>query len=536
MKLFLCLTDVLFVLCLSVSSAEAATYSVMSVADSGAGSLRRQTILDAEASAGTDEISLAVLVVNTTADTNDNSCDALGTGAGNKDCTLREAVQAAAPGDTITFQLNDAGCVGGVCTIQLESGLPNINKDLIIAGTGANSLTIKRNPAAAPFRIFAVLRNTNATISNLTVSGGSDGDFGGGGVVNVGNLNLTSVVISGNSATNSKGGGGIRNSGTLVLRDSTVSENFGDYGGGGAYNSGGTLTILNSTLSGNTGTSGAGVYNNSGTINVINSTVSGNTASFDCGGIYVENSSSITLANATVTKNASQGVGGVCNNGSTVNLRNTIVAGNTSANAGTPDLSGSITSHGYNLIGNSNGSNFAANAGDQIGTAQNPINPQLGELADNGGATKTHALLPGSPAVDKGGNALAADQSGDALTTDQRGAGYPRVADGSGDGQAIVDAGAFEYQSAPPTAATVFVGGRVLTADGRGVPGALVTLTDSNGATRAARANPFGYYRFTDAAAGATYVLEARHKRFEFAPQVLSATEQNNNLNFVAAP
>jgi hypothetical protein len=70
-----------------------------------------------------------------------------------------------------------------------------------------------------------------------------------------------------------------------------------------------------------------------------------------------------------------------------------------------------------------------------VGTAANPIDPRLAPLASNGGPTKTHALLAGSPAIDRG------DNSG-APAADQRGVARPR--DGDGDGTSVVDIGAFE--------------------------------------------------------------------------------------------
>ena len=74
-----------------------------------------------------------------------------------------------------------------------------------------------------------------------------------------------------------------------------------------------------------------------------------------------------------------------------------------------------------------------------IGTTADPLNPMLGALANNGGPTQTMALLPGSPAIDAGSNALAVDANGNPLTTDQRGAGFPRIVGGT------VDIGAYEF-------------------------------------------------------------------------------------------
>ena len=86
-----------------------------------------------------------------------------------------------------------------------------------------------------------------------------------------------------------------------------------------------------------------------------------------------------------------------------------------------------------------------------------------------------------------------------------------------------------------PTAATVNVGGRVLTASGRGVARARVTLTDDDGNVRYAVTNPFGRYRFTDVAAGESYVIDVKSKRLRFAPQVMVINEETNALNFVAS-
>ena len=84
--------------------------------------------------------------------------------------------------------------------------------------------------------------------------------------------------------------------------------------------------------------------------------------------------------------------------GASTSLTNTIVAGN----LGSPDLSGSFTSNGSNLIGNTGAATMPAAAGDQIGTSAIPIDALLATLADNGGPTLTHALLSDSTAIDAG--------------------------------------------------------------------------------------------------------------------------------------
>ena len=84
---------------------------------------------------------------------------------------------------------------------------------------------------------------------------------------------------------------------------------------------------------------------------------------------------------------------------------------------------------------------ISGNIGNQLGTAVSPLDPVLGPLAFNGGPTRTHALLPGSPAIDAGSNALAVDEDGDPLLTDQRGDGFDRIVSGT------VDIGAFELDA-----------------------------------------------------------------------------------------
>jgi hypothetical protein len=62
-----------------------------------------------------------------------------------------------------------------------------------------------------------------------------------------------------------------------------------------------------------------------------------------------------------------------------------------------------------------------------VGTGAAPIDPRLGPLADNGGSTQTHALLQGSPAINKGNPAPPGSGGNACAATDQRGA--PRNCD-----------------------------------------------------------------------------------------------------------
>ena len=111
-------------------------------------------------------------------------------------------------------------------------------------------------------------------------------------------------------------------------------------------------------------------------------------------------------------------------------LGNTIVAENTATTSG-PDAFGTFASTGNNLIGETDGSSGWVGS-DLTGTIAQPLNPLLAPLGNYGGPTQTMALLPGSPAIDAGNNALIPA----GVTTDQR--GLPRIVNG------VVDIGAFE--------------------------------------------------------------------------------------------
>lgn len=272
---------------------------------------------------------------------------------------------------------------------------------------------------------------------------------------------------------------------------------------------------------------GGGIYAG-GALDLINSTVSGNTAGRDYGGVFDRNSGGSTdivnITSSTIVNNTANGnIGGYGVNASDVgqnSIRNTIVANNT-ANGGTsPDINGPINSLGYNLFENSTGATITGDTTGNI-TGQDP---NLGALRNNGGLTFTHALLVGSPAIDKG-NSFG-------LTIDQRGASrpldnpsIPNAADGA-------DIGAFEVRSS--TAATATISGRVTTPSGRGVSGAVVRLTQQNGNIRTTRTNQHGYFRFEDVAVGETYILSVFSKQYQFTPQSIRVTGNITNLNFTA--
>ena len=322
-------------------------------------------------------------------------------------CTLRQAISTAAPNDTINF-------AAGIATVSLTSGELVINKRLTIRGPGANQLSVQRSSAGGTpeFRIFNISGNVSLTLSGLTIANGFAPMSHGGGIYSAGALTINDSIISGNVAgSGGIGGGGIflTETASLLVTNSTISGNAAVNGsGGGIFAHFSTVDIINSTISGNSAAYGGGCSNFSETLTVTNSTISGNSATERGGGIY--------------------------RSGGAVNARNTIIAQNT-APAG-PDFFGALTTQGYNVIGNTSGMAVVGNATDQLNA-----NPVLGPLQDNGGPTMTHALLSGSPAIERGhSSGSITDQRGLARPVDDP--SIPNVAGGDGS-----DIGAYEVQA-----------------------------------------------------------------------------------------
>ena len=147
------------------------------------------------------------------------------------------------------------------------------------------------------------------------------------------------------------------------------------------------------------------------------------------------NRASLSLKNSTVSDNsATSNGGGICNSAAGVELGSTILNADSSGENIFND-SGTITSLGYN-VSSDDGGGVLTGTGDQINT-----DPMLGPLQDNSGPTFTHALLPGSPAIDAGDPNFTPPPF-----FDQRGSGFDRVVNGR------IDIGSFEVQGATPTA------------------------------------------------------------------------------------
>jgi len=83
-------------------------------------------------------------------------------------------------------------------------------------------------------------------------------------------------------------------------------------------------------------------------------------------------------------------------------------------------------------------------------------------------------------------------------------------------------------------AANVAVSGRVVDSSGVAIPRTTVSLTGSNGVTRTATTNSFGYYRFDDVHVGETYVLDARRKGYIFSPSIVTVQDELANADITA--
>ncbi len=217
--------------------------------------------------------------------------------------------------------------------------------------------------------------NTGAILSHVTISHSqilSNSAISGGGVLNEGVgalVNVNATRISGNRTTSN--GGGLFNNGIMAIDGSTVDHNHGR-AGGGLYHFGGNLSLTNATVSQNSATdNGGGLYNGAAaTLTFV--TVNGNQASGEGGNLLIDEAA-LSVANSII---ANAATGGNCVNNN-----------------------GFLTSLGHNLE-SANSCNFNA-TGDLLN-----LDPLLGPLQDNsalgGGLAWTHALLPGSPAIDQG--------------------------------------------------------------------------------------------------------------------------------------
>lgn len=367
--------------------------------------------------------------------------------------SLREAMASANsnPGlDTIEF---DAGLNG---TIVLASALPQLNDDVIISGPGAEIITVSGNSVVQPFFVSS---GTTVTLTGLTIANGQSSLIGsegtGGGIHSEGNLTVTDCVLSNNHAEFD--GGAVRNfGGSLVVSQSTLSGNTvsGSGVGAGISNTGGgTVSIIESTLTGNIGAYYGGAVDNEGTVTIERSTLSANGARIggavaNVGTLFIRNSTlsgniatetsggidnflgEASVEFSTLTEN-SAGSGGGINNAASISIKNSLVVNSAGATNCVTD-GGTFTTPGVNFSTDASCVGFTQTTADEI---------KLAPIGDNGGPTRTHALLSGSVAIDAALDCTLIDGA-TPVTQDQRGQARPIEAE--------CDSGAFEGTASLP--------------------------------------------------------------------------------------
>lgn len=412
-----------------------------------------------------------------------------------------------APGNgNDTIQLPTGATFSYSTAFGPQTALPYITDGDGLTIKGNNS-TIDRTSGSPVFRIMRVNAGATLTLQDTTLSGGQAYESGAG-ILNYGTLTLTSSTISGNSANfgggvatllgettiatstisgnsaNSSGGGLYLYAGTASVINSTISGNAAADGGGLMSRYGRTLTLTNSTISGNSAfSSGGGLYLNRSTASLTNSTISGNSTTYTKGGGLFSFLSTASVTNSTISGNSAGasggglysflgattithstisgnstfvGGGGIYAVGDTMVLNRNVISGNRSVYLGEEIRANSatISTDGFNVFGDSSNANdqafgyFTPIFGDITATSDGsdptPLSGILAPLGLNGGPTRTHALVPHSPALD-----VTADPGSLLLpspTTDQR--GMLRPTDGDGNSLAEYDAGSYEAEPA----------------------------------------------------------------------------------------
>jgi len=336
--------------------------------------------------------------------------------------SLRAAITSANadPGSTIVFQ---SGLTG---TIKLASSLPNItvSGSMTITGPGASVLTIS---GQNQYSLLAITSGT-VTISGVTIangfansSGGYNGEGYGGAIYIVGGatLNVQNSVFSDNTTSNAGGGGAICNVGTLNVTNTTFSGNavLGSSNYGGAIFNAGPLTISDSTFSGNFASGeGSAILNYAGApdfgiATISNTTFANNNAGASAGALYNFSGATLTVSDSTFS-------------------------GNLPANGGSIANGGTLTMTDSVLVEPSSGSSQCTTVPPATQCPANPSSPDangnfdglstsllLSSLGYYGGLTQTLVPLAGSPVICGAAKTGAKDVSGNPLTADQRGFG-----------------------------------------------------------------------------------------------------------------
>jgi hypothetical protein len=402
-------------------------------------------------------------------------------------CTLRAAIQetnALAGPDVVilprgTYRLT----IPGPGERAAATGDLNITDDLDLRGAGAQSTIIDGGVCADPEapscdgelapanrdRVLSVInagRPAKVSISGVTIQNGGGSFVSGGGIYVESDMSLSLLRCRVRENKSRQFGGGVSNAGSLQVAQTTIERNtlprdtLGGFtaSGGGIFNfRNGSIEVWQSTISENEAARGAGIRNAGGFLRIDASTISGNKATSRGGGILNFGTAIIRFSTITgnkannrpsVSGKESRQGGGIHNEGGRIEIGNSIIARNIDVGT-SPDcfsIETVITSFRNNLIGVLNNTctvrDFVAGGIglDLVGSDRAPLDPLLGPLGSNGGPTRTHALLVGSPAIDRGSTQVSA-----CAPVDQR--IFARPTDGDGDKAARCDIGSFEFRA-----------------------------------------------------------------------------------------
>mgnify|MGYP006277395543 CR=1 FL=1 len=318
---------------------------------------------------------------------------------------------------------------------------------------------------------LSVSTGERATITGTSITANTNYFLQGGGAEFRGiDTVISGSTIAGNRTTEA-GGAGVHVLGsylrTFTMRNSTVAGNVAAYYGGAFYVEGAAAVVVveNSTISGNSANQAGAAYGGLDGIRLVASTVTNNVARAPASGVAVggilqsgpapgcaSTSPRVAVTRAgpvavrqhafdagvgTSAADAACGAGLATADGH-LDLVGTILAGNSGLDVGRWRDGVVNVSADHSLVGRIDATVPVTDVG---GSTFDVADPGLAPLADNGGPTATHALLPGSPAIDAGPDPLP-DFPGS--TDDQRGPGYARVVGGA------ADVGAYEVQWVEP--------------------------------------------------------------------------------------
>jgi len=335
-------------------------------------------------------------LVNTFVDGFDGVCD-------ETHCSLRDAISAAAPRDTVLvppgfYALTVTGSGGvGQGDIDLRSAIT------IEAGGETGAFIDASALGQRAFTLGVADAGKRYALEGLTIFGARDAAIDGAAIKVVSGTG----VLSGLTVTGSQGDdGGAVWSGpgtSLTARDSLFIGNSAA-GSGGAMHSEGALSVDGITVTGNTASDGGGISATGPSTEMQESTIAGNTATGAGGGLYLHGAAG--LSSMTIAGNVAARGGGVRRpsaGAGEASVRSSIVSDNTAPDG--RDCSGDLASLGGN-VGSAKGCAL------REPTDRSGDDPQLRRLGPNGGPTPTMALRPSSPAIGSGIECSRRDQRG----------------------------------------------------------------------------------------------------------------------------